>query len=228
MCGDSTSEADVALLMDGQKADMVFTDPPYNQTTTGGCKGAIGPALKKQGKEIDFMCDFDPEKFLEVLPGVFDKNKMNSYIFCNKDLVPDYLSWARNKKYSFNILIWKKPNAIPIGGSHRPDIEYLLLFRKSGIFNSALDGVNYSKLIEHSRESGLHPTMKPVAIIENQLLIGSKKESVVTDLFLGSGSTLIACEKTNRKCYGMELAEHYCSVILKRYEEFSGGAVCRV
>jgi DNA modification methylase len=222
ICGDSTSEADVSKLMDGEKAEMVFTDPPYNQETKGGREGAIGGALMKQGSDIEFICNFDPEKFLENLPIVFSKNKMNSYLFCNKDLIPDYLSWAKSKKYSFNILVWKKPNAIPIGGSHRPDIEYLLLFRKSAIFNGALDGVNYSKLIEHGRETGLHPTMKPIDIITNQLQIGSKKQSLVVDFFLGSGSTLIACEKTNRKCYGMELDEHYCSVIIKRWEEFTG------
>ncbi len=228
MCGDSTSEDDVGKLMNGHKADMVFTDPPYNQETKGGTNDFIGKSLGKQGDDIEFICNFDPEKFLENVPVVFAKNKMNTYLFCNKELIPDYLSWAKSKKYSFNILIWKKPNAIPIGGSHRPDLEYLLLFRKSAIFNGGLEGVNYSKLIEHGRETGLHPTMKPIDIIVNQLLIGSKKHSLVVDFFLGSGSTLIACEKTNRKCFGMELDEHYCSVIIKRWEEYTGKKAERV
>ena len=71
----------------------------------------------------------------------------------------------------------------------------------------------------------VHPTQKPVSLSQYAMSHFLKKGTLVLDLFLGSGSTLIACEKTNRKCYGMELDEHYCSVILKRYEEFCGGVV---
>jgi len=223
MCGDSTMIDDIENLMRGEKADMVFTDPPYRQETEGGCVGSIGAALHKQGKEIELLCDFDPKMFLENLPFVFKKNQMNSYVFCNKDLLPDYLVWARDSGYSFNVLIWKKPSPIPIGGSHRPDVEYLLVFRKSAIFNGAISGVSYSKVLEHSREKNkVHPTMKPVEMIENQLKISSNENSLVADLFLGSGSTLIACEKTNRKCRGMELDERYCDVIINRWQSFTG------
>lgn len=221
MCGDSTDAGSVALLMDGQKADMVFTDPPYKIETKGGCKGSIGKSLRKQGTDIEFISDFDPSKFFVTLPSVFNKN-MNAYVFCNKDLLPDYLNWAKEKGYSFNVLVWKKPNAIPIGDSHRPDIEYLLVFRKSAIWNNGLKDVNYSRCIEHGRETGLHPTMKPIAILENQIKIASNRGSPVVDLFLGSGSTLIACEKTGRKCYGMELDPKYCDVIIKRWQDFTG------
>ena len=221
LCGDSTFIDDVEELMNGQKADMVFTDPPYNLETKGGCKGKIGSGLKKQGEDIEFISNFDPREFLQVLPTVFNFN-LNAYIFCNKDLLPDYLVWSKENNFSFNVLVWKKPNALPIGGSHRPDIEYLLLFRKSAIFNSGINTVNYSKVIEHGRESGLHPTMKPIAIIENQLKIGSNLNSLVVDFFLGSGSTLIACEKTKRRCYGLELLPKYCDVIIKRWQDLTG------
>jgi DNA modification methylase len=222
MCGDSTSKEQVERLMDGQKADMVFTDPPYSLETEGGCKGQIGKSLMKQGKAIEFISEFNPLLFLGLLPIVFEKNKMNAYVFCNKELLPDYLIWARDNKYSFNVLVWKKPNAIPIGDSHRPDIEYLLLFRKSAIWNNGISGVNYSRLIEASREAGLHPTMKPVGIITNEMLISSNKGSIISDLFGGSGSTLIACEKTGRRCFMMELDPKYCDVIIKRWEDFTG------
>lgn len=223
MCGDSTDAETVAKLMDGKKADMVFTDPPYNQETEGGFKSEIGTALRKQSREIEHMCDFNPGKFLEILPSVFEKSKMNAYVFCNKDLVVDYLKWSREKKFSYNILFWKKPSAIPIGGSYRPDVEYLLVFRRSGIFNGGLNDVSYSKSLEFNREvNKVHPTMKPVEMIENQLKIASNNKSIVSDLFLGSGSTLIACEKTNRVCYGMELDPHYVSVIIKRWQDFTG------
>ena len=222
MCGDSTSSDDVEKLMNGEKADMVFTDPPYKIETKGGCKGNIGAGLRKQGNDIDFISDFNPSEFLQILPIVFDKRKMNAYVFCNKELLPDYLNWARDVKVSFNVLIWKKPNAIPIGDSHRPDIEYLILFRKSAIWNNGLKSVNYSRCLEYGREKGLHPTMKPIDLITNEMQISSNKKSVCVDLFLGSGSTLIAAEKTNRKCYGMELDEKYCDVIINRWEQFTG------
>lgn len=222
MCGDSTMIDDVDRLMDGKKADMVFTDPPYSLETEGGCKGEIGKSLRKQAKAIEFISEFNPLLFLNLLPTIFEKNKINAYVFCNKELLPDYLIWARDNKYSFNVLVWKKPNAIPIGDSHRPDIEYLLLFRKSAIWNNGLKDVNYSRLIEASRETGLHPTMKPVGIIANEMMISSNKGSVIVDLFGGSGSTLIACEQLNRICYMMELDEKYCDVIIKRWEELTG------
>lgn len=179
--------------------------------------------LRKLGEAIAHLCEFDPVAFLAALPIAFPKNKMNAYVFCNKDLVPDYLNWGVLNGYSFNILFWKKPNAIPLGGSWRPDVEYLLVFRKSAIWNNAVSGVSYSKLLEHGRENSTpHPTMKPVAMIENQLLIASNAKSLVIDFFGGSGSTLIACEKTGRDCGMIELDPKYCDVIVKRWQEFTG------
>jgi len=228
LCGDSTKVDDVEKLMDGKKADMVFTDPPYNLETKGGCKGAIGKGLQKQGESIDFIANFNPVDFLNILPAYFNKKSLNAYVFCNKQLLPDYLLWARDAGYSFNVLVWKKPNAIPIGDSHRPDIEYLLLFRLNAIWNNGLsDSVNYSRLIESPRETGLHPTMKPVAIITNQLQISSHSGSLIVDSFLGSGSTLIASEKTGRICYGMELDCKYTDVIVQRYVDYTGNATIK-
>ena len=216
LCGDSTDSDQVAKLMNGQKADMVFTDPPYKIQTEGGCKGITGEALRKQGKDIEFISDFNPSDFLNTMPLVFENKRMNAYVFCNKDLLPDYLVWARDVGYSFNVLIWKKPNAIPIGDSHRPDIEYLLLFRKSAIWNNGLKDVNYSRCLEFGRESGLHPTMKPIELIANEMKISSNENSLIVDFFLGSGSTMVASHQLKRKCYGMELDPKYCDVIVKR------------
>jgi DNA modification methylase len=216
LCGDSTCSDTVAKLMNEEKADMVFTDPPYKIETEGGCKGNIGQGLRKQGKDIEFISDFNPSDFLNTMPLVFENKRMNAYVFCNKDLLPDYLVWAREVGYSFNVLIWKKPNAIPIGDSHRPDIEYLLLFRKSAIWNNGLKDVNYSRCLEFGRESGLHPTMKPIELISNEMKISSNQNSLVVDFFLGSGSTMVAAHQLKRKCYGMELDPKYCQVIVDR------------
>jgi len=216
LCGDSTDSDQVAKLMNGQKADMVFTDPPYNMQMKGGCVGDVAKNMRKVEKDIEFISTFNPKEFLNTLPIVFYKNKMNAYIFCNKDLVPTYLNYAVENKYSFNILIWKKPNAIPLGDSHYPDVEYLLLFRKSAIWNNNLKDVNYSRCLEFGRESGLHPTMKPIQLISNEMKISSNENSLVFDFFLGSGSTMVASHQLNRKCYGMELDPNYCQVIIDR------------
>ena len=222
MCGDSTSIDAVERLMDGQKATAFIGDPPYNQETDGGSEGDIGKALRKQSSDIEHLCNFDPADFLGVLPSLFEARKMNATVFCSKDLVPSYLTWAVDSGYSFNILIWKKPGGIPLGGSYLPDVEYCLVFRKSGKFNTKVDGVNYSKVLSHKRETGLHPTMKPVDMLENQILIVSDKGDVICDLFGGSGSTLIACEKTARECRMMELDPKYCDVIINRWQDFTG------
>lgn len=222
VCGDSTDKATVEKLMAGKKADFVLTDPPYNQETDGGFKGEIGVSLKKQSGDIAHLCNFEPETVLPILPIAHKKGIMNATIFCNKDLVPRYLNWAVDNKYSFNILVWKKPSAIPLGGSYQPDIEYCLVFRRAAKFNTKQQGVSYSKVLEHKRETGLHPTMKPVDMLENQVKIVSDSGDLCLDLFGGSGSTLIACEKTGRNCYMMELDPKYCDVIIKRWEDFTG------
>ena len=222
MCGDSTSHEDIETLMSGEKADMVFTDPPYKMKAQDGSNQWVGRCAAKLGERIKDMCDFNPDEFLKRLKEIFS-NGMNAYIFCNKDLVPDYLNWAIDSGYSFNILFWKKPSALPLGGQHRPDTEYLLFFRKNAIWNNGLSGATYSKCLEFSRDNSTdHPTMKPLGLIVNELKISSVSNSIVVDFFGGSGSTLIACEQINRTCYMMELDPHYVDVIIARWEQFTG------
>lgn len=162
------------------------------------------------------------------MPSVFSKNTFNAYIFCNKELLPIYLNWAVENKLAFNVLIWKKPTAIPIGDSHRPDIEYLLFFRKNAIWHNAIKGVNYSRCLEFGRESGLHPTMKPIGLIANELQISSNKDSVILDCFGGSGSTLIACEQLKRKCRMIEFEPYYIDVIIQRWQKLTNKEAVRI
>lgn len=224
MCGDSTNAKNISALMGTEKATLVFTDPPYKMGTDGG--GMFGEednSFKKKMESIRFICDFNPADFLASFPMVFAKNTMNAYVFCSKDLVRDYLNWSHEKGYSTNILFWKKPNAVPLGGSHRPDVEYLLLFRKSAKWNNGVEGVSYSRCLEFNREtSDLHPTMKPVGLITDQVKISSEPGDIVFEPFSGSGSTLIACEKTGRRCFAIELDETYCDVAVIRWMEYTG------
>lgn len=218
LCGDSTDSDAVARLMNGEKADMVFTDPPYRYKKMGD-GGAFHENHKKLKEDIKDIVDFDPTDFLNTLPLVFNKG-INAYIFCNTDLVPDYCIWAKKNKYNFNILTWHKKSFIPASNNHHfPDTEYLIYISKYAIFNSGLD-VNYGKyFILDNEKSNDHPTIKPIEIIINELQIGSNKNSLVFDFFLGSGSTMSAAHQLKRKCYGMELDPKYCQVIIDRMKK---------
>jgi DNA modification methylase len=223
MCGDSTNIQDVEKLMDGKKADMVFTDPPY-LITTQWWNTNLWKAFKKTADRIKDIVDFDPEERLKTLENYFDWC-MNCYIFCNKDLVPVYIDYARMNWYNFNILVWCKKQVVPFTWWHHySDIEYIIYISKTPVFNNWVEWVKYNKyFVLDNEKSKDHPTIKPLEIITNQIQIWSNKEWIVSDSFWWSWSTLIACEKTNRKCYMMELDPIYIEVILKRYHDFTKG-----
>jgi DNA modification methylase len=218
LCGDSTDSDQVAKLMNGQKADMVFTDPPYRYKKMGS-GGVFNDGFEKLKDDIKDIVNFDPTEFLNTLPLVFSKG-INAYIFCNTDLVPDYCNWAKENKYNFNILTWHKKSFIPASNNHHfPDTEYLIYISKSAIFNSGLDA-NYGKyFILDNEKSNDHPTIKPLEIISNEIKIGSNINSLIFDFFLGSGSTMSASHQLKRKCYGMELDPKYCQVIVDRMKK---------
>lgn len=226
MCGDSTNAEQVAILMDGKKADMVFTDPPYNMGYTGAGflhKGHVEHMQKRLEKIIDFDANTISWLAKTDIPSIF--------IFTSKDLVRDYLSIFNN--YSYNILVWHKTGVAPFkASSWIPDIEYLLYFHQKGHkWNGDLPVEDYSKLYSSTIKEGrkdaggdLHPTIKPLNLICRELKICSDGGDIILDLFGGSGSTLIACEQTGRKCYMMELDPHYCDVIRKRYWKLTTGS----
>jgi DNA modification methylase len=219
MCGDSTSAEDVARLMGGEKADMVFTDPPYNMSDH-----LTGFANEKTKKALSTIVDFDPSTIKDILLNLGTKN---IYIFTSKNLIPNYFDIF--KEWDFNILVWCKDNPTPMTNyTFLPDIEYLLYFhKKGGVWNNGLDISCYRKYyngnkMEGRQESGdVHPTIKPLRIIEDKIKISSKKNGIVLDLFGGSGSTLIASEKNGRKARIMELDERYCDVIRRRYTKWA-------
>ena len=219
MCGDSTSAEDVARLMGGEKADMVFTDPPYNMQVH--MQGFNEERMKER---LENIIDFDPSTIKDILLNLGTKN---IYIFTSKNLIPKYFDIF--KEWDFNILVWCKDNPTPMTNyTFLPDIEYLLYFhKKGGVWNNGLDISCYRKYYNGNKMEGrqecgdVHPTIKPLRIIQDKIMISSKKNGIVLDLFGGSGSTLIACEKTNRKCRIMELDERYCDVIRKRYTKWA-------
>lgn len=222
LCGDSTLIDDVEKLMKGEKAELILTDPPYDYKKMGD-NGAFAEGHKKLKESIAHISKFDPDGFLQTIRTMQNEN-FNSYIFCNTHLVYKYLYFAESNKLNYAILTWHKKSFIPASGNHHfPDTEYIIYISKGATFNSGLNDCYYGKWwhlnTERSKE---HPTVKPQEILQNIIKISSSRKSNVFDAFLGSGSTLIACEKTKRKCYGMELDEQYCDVIVKRWQDFTG------
>lgn len=221
LCGDSTQEEAVFRIMDGKKVDMVFTDPPYNFEGKGA--GFLKKITSNMRERVKDIIDFEPSSisFMKELP-------TNTFLFfCNKALVPIYLSLF--KEFDFNILVWCKNNPTPFTSNNfLPDLEYLLLFtRKGRIWNNSLHPTSvYSKFYTSSNLEGrtdvgnVHPTIKPVKILEDKVRVCSSPRGIVLDPFLGSGSTLIASEKTGRVCYGIELDPKYVDVIVQRYIDY--------
>jgi DNA modification methylase len=177
--------------------------------------------MKKVKARISEIISFEPANFLKTLPNYFAKG-LNVYIFTSKELVPDYLNWAKENGYNFNILTWHKTQHVPYTNfTHYPDTEYLIYIAKTPIWNTGLG--NYQKYwILNNEKHADHPTIKPQEILIDEIKISSNPGGVVVDPFGGSGSTLIACEQTNRTCYMMELDPKYCDVIVKRWEALTG------
>lgn len=212
--------------MNNKKADMIFTDPPYNMQYCGD--GFINEELKNNVRNrIKDIIDFDAKSISYLASG----NYANSiFIFTSKDLIKDYLdifsSWA------FNLLVWHKTNTPPmVNNNFFSDTEYLLYFHKGKrVWNNGLKPIDVYKkyfvtsISEAKKEAGenFHPTMKPLTIISNEVRICSNKKGIVLDLFGGSGSTLIASDQLDRICYICELDEHYCDVIIQRWENLTG------
>lgn len=223
ICGDSTDIATIDKLLNGEKADIVFTDPPYNMHYDGA--GIIRETVKNVKERIKDIVDFNA--FDIAYLASMDVGSI--YIFTSKDLIPDYFKIFDGWK--FNILTWVKTNNPPMTNNvFLPDIEYLLYFHKGKrIWNNGLKPIDiYRKAYFSSRAEGheeignVHPTMKPLKLISDKLKISTNKNSIVLDLFGGSGSTLVACEQLERRCYMCELDPKYVDVIIKRWEKLTG------
>lgn len=221
MCGDATSVHDVSMLMDGNKADMVFTDPPYNVDYEGYTKEKLKIKNDKMGDD----------EFRTLL-----RDSFASYNVSSKDGASMYVCHPssqqilfeeelRNSGYSVrNQIIWAK-NTFAWGmGRYKYQREPIFYCHKSNISDSWYGDKTQSTLWEVKKPSRNkeHPTMKPTALCSRAIKNSSKFDDIVLDLFGGSGSTLIACEQTNRVCYMMELDPGYCDVIRKRYAKLLG------
>jgi len=221
MCGDSTSIDAVEKLMDGQKADMVFTDPPYGVSYTGGLKdGANG--LESNKRQMIKNDDVDLyEEAVTVASMICDGPVFMFYA----DTVPFglYRGIENVQGEVVALLIWKKKGGYgALGASYKANHEPCVIWKPKGAKLNFIGSTTENRIWEEDKEgkNKLHPTQKPVAVPERA--IKNHKADKVLDLFGGSGSTMIACEKLGRTNFTMELDPKYCDVIVKRWEDFTG------
>jgi DNA modification methylase len=221
MCGSATEAGDVVVLMDGAKADMVFTDPPYGVSYTGGLQnGADG--LSGNKREMIKNDDVD----------LYEDACLVASSYCTG---PVFMFYADTVPFGLYrgieavggevvaLIIWEKPGGYgALGASYKPNHEPCVLWKKKGNNLNYIGSTTENRIWRLSKEgvNKLHPTQKPVEIPARA--IKNHKADKVLDLFGGSGSTLIACEQTDRTCYMMELDPKYCDVIRKRYAKFIG------
>ncbi len=218
ICGDSTKEETYTLLMDGKKANLVVTDPPYNVNYEGSA-GKIKNDNMENGRFYQFLLDAFTcmEKVME--------NDASIYVFhADTEGLNFRKAFADAGFYLSGTCIWKKQSLVlgrsPYQWQHEP---VLFGWKKKGK-HQWYTGRKESTIWEFDKpkKNGDHPTMKPVPLIAYPIKNSSMSNCIVLDPFGGSGSTLIACEQTDRVCHTIELDEKFCDVIVKRYIEQAG------
>ena len=229
MCGDSTSIDAVEKLMNGQKADMVFTDPPYGMSYGGGRAGKIGSndgTVKKHGVILG------DDKTGDNLIGLVQE-AMASAVGVSKSESAKYVcfSWRTYTEFEAAMLdcglkpsaciVWDKKSIGLGNANYRPQHEFIFYVKGGAWYgDKAQSDVWYSS--RGSTGDYVHPTQKPVELIERAVTNSSKGGDVILDVFGGSGTTMIAAEKNGRHSRLMELEPKYCDVIVKRWCEFTG------
>lgn len=223
LCGDATNSTEVKRLMNGELADCVFTDPPYNVDY----EGYTGERLKIEGDKMTAtrFRSFLDETFASYRAVV--KTEASLYV-CHSS------SWQREfqdaiETAGFQVrcqIVWAK-NTFAWGfGRYKFQHEPIFYCHVIGNSDVWYGDKSQSTLWQENKPAAnrLHPTMKPVELIERALWNSSKRNNIVVDLFGGSGSTLIACEKNGRQARLMEMDPKYCDVIIRRWQEYSGKA----
>jgi len=220
-CGDATNADDVAALMDGNRANLILTDPPYGVSF----KSSSGLTIQN-----DSMKD---EEFYNFLRKAFDnmvahlENGGSAYVFhADTEGLTFRKAFVDAGFHLAGVCIWAK-NSLVLGRSdyqwqHEPVLYGFLKNGKHRWYSDRKQTTIWN--FDKPKRNANHPTSKPLDLLSYPLGNSSQENAIVIDTFGGSGSTLMACEKTNRICYTMELDEKYASVILRRYVEDTGNA----
>lgn len=220
ICGDSTKEETYAVLMDGKKANLVVTDPPYNVNYEGSA-GKIQNDNMENDKFYQFLLD----AFLNMGKAMADDASI--YVFhADTEGLNFRKAFLDAGFYLSGTCIWKKQSLVlgrsPYQWQHEP---CLYGWKKKGRHQWYSDRKQTTIWeFDKPKKNGDHPTMKPIPLIAYPIKNSSMSNSIILDPFGGSGSTLIACEQLGRICHTIELDEKYCDVIVKRYIEQVGSA----
>lgn len=220
VCGDSTKKETYDILMDGKKANLVLTDPPYNVNYEG-----TAGKIKNDHMANDAFYQFLLDAFTNMEAVMADDASI--YVFhADTEGLNFRRAFADAGFYLSGCCIWKK-NSLVLGRSPYQWIHEPVLFgwKKSGK-HAWYAGRKETTVWEYDKpkKNADHPTMKPIALLAYPIMNSSMTNALVLDPFGGSGSTLIACEQSERTCYTVELDEKYCDVIIKRYIEQAGSA----
>lgn len=220
LCGDSTCLDTVAKLMNGEKADMVFTDPPYLMDFKGGIHADGSKSFNSihGGIKNDKMSKQDGDDFLDAINANIQLFTKGAFYICFYRLkLGEYFESLKRTGLEVRALItWDKGNHTLSNSDYMSKCEHIFYgwVTEHNFYggNNAMDIWE----IPRTQKNELHPTMKPIPLCEKAINDASKINDLVFDLFLGSGSTMVASHQLKRKCYGMELEPKYCDVIVKR------------
>lgn len=212
-------------LIKDNSVDLIVTDPPYEiENTKAGGKSKLAKSIQQMNDEIkenNLTNGFD----IAILDEMVRVMKtINIYIWCNHKQIPMYIDYFVNKlKCSFDILIWNKPNAMPLfNNKYLTDKEYCLYFRKGGKCDpqsyEEAKTVYYQPINAKDKKTFGHPTIKPLNIIETIIKNSSDEKDLVLDCFMGSGTTAVACINTKRNFIGFEYNQEYCDIANSRIE----------
>tara|TARA_R110002020_G_scaffold209230_2_gene415190 strand:+ start:4138 stop:5310 length:1173 start_codon:yes stop_codon:yes gene_type:complete len=228
MCGDTTIKADTEDLMGGEKADLVFTDPPWNvnygAVAENNAQGYKPRTILNDKMETTDFKEFMSSSFLNM--SVSSKDGCPTYVVMSAQEWGNLMLALKDNEYHWSsTIVWNKDHLVLSRKDYHTKYEPIWYGWKEGAARLCpLKDRKQSDVWDVKRpiKSPLHPTTKPIELIEIAINNSSIRDSIVLDLFLGGGSTLIAAEKLKRKCYGMELDEKYCDVIIERWEQFTG------
>ena len=237
LCGDATSQTDVEKVMDGEKAQMVFTDPPYNVNYGNALRDKLAGKEGERSILNDNLGEGFPAFLYDFCCNILDVNVGSFYICMGGSELHTlyqaftaaggkweaYIVWVKDKFTLSRSKHQHQHEWILFGNPYEEQHEEILLGAKPGTAPAWYGGRNQTDVWEFPRpqKSALHPTMKPIALVERAIRNSSRVTDIVLDTFGGSGSTLIACEKSGRRCRMIELDEKYVDVIIKRWEEYS-------
>ena len=228
ICGDSTDSDTVERLMNKEKADMVFTDPPYGVDYNGQISSMTYNGIKGKPRDI-ILNDKDTKSIIDFMPLLKMFCNGVAYVFCGAGKELDLLQSIKDNNYEFiNTLIWNKPKGtLALGANYKPCFELFYYIKIQGDRKWSGNNAEWTVWdIEYKKDNTLHPTQKPIGLIEKAIKNHNTKS--VLDFFLGSGSTMVAAHQLKRKCYGMELDPKYCQVIIDRMQKLDSSIKVKI